>query len=184
MKDAIDALALFPELNMMRDNHLRDSVIEIYEALWSQSGWEHVDDVPVSLKIAYPQRKHAQGVVRVALAAAAVWEEVHGTTIDRDVLIAGALLMDVSKFVETAPGPTGPVGTEISRHLPHATITAHMALERDLPLDVVHIVLAHSPNGGKAPATVECQILDWIDQADISAFGREIWSRKVYHFQP
>ena len=113
-----------------------------------------------------------------------MWEELYQCAIDRDVLIAGALLMDVSKLVETRPGKDGPERTEIGTSLPHAIYSAHLALQLGVPLSVVHIITAHSPNGGKAPVTLECQILDWIDQADISAAGFQIWSRRVDHFQP
>jgi len=184
MKEAIDLDALFPELGQLKDEALRASVVEIWTRLWSESEWERLDDVPVSLKIPFPQRKHAQGVVRVALAAAPIWEELYGCAIDRDILIAGALLLDVSKLVEMRPGADGAERTEIGKSLPHATYGAHLALQLGVPLSVVHIITAHSPNGGKAPATLECQILDWIDQADISAAGYEIWSRRVHHFQP
>lgn len=184
MKESIDLDALFPELGQIKDVSLRGAIHEIWARLWSESAWDRLDDVPVSLKIPYPQRKHAQGVVRVALAAAPIWEDLYGCTIDRDTLIAGALLMDVSKLVESRPSPNGPERTNIGKSLPHATYCAYLALQLGVPLGVIHIITAHSPNGGKAPATLECQILDWIDQADISAAGYEIWSRRVDHFQP
>lgn len=184
MKEQLNTAALFPEIGEIADEALRQAVDGIWRRLWSESAWERLDDVPVSLKIPYPQRKHTEGVLRVALAAAPIWESIHGCPIDRDVLIAGALLMDVSKLVETSPGPDGPMRTEIGTHLPHATYTAHLALEFGVPLAVVHIITTHSPNGGKPPATLECQILDWLDQADISAAGHQIWSRRVDHYQP
>jgi hypothetical protein len=184
MKEVLDVRSLFPEIDRIGDAAIRDAIVAIWEQLWSESAWDHLDDVPVSLKIPYPQRKHTQGVLRVALAATPIWEDLYGQPINRDVLIAGAMLMDVSKLVESQPGDGGPARTAIGRHLPHAMYTAHLALAHGIPLEVVHIITAHSPNGGKAPATIECQILDWIDQADISAAGFEIWSRRVDHFQP
>lgn len=184
MKEPLALATLFPEIDLIRDANLRAAVVKIWERLWEQSEYERVGDVPVSLKIPYPQVKHAQGVVRAALATADVFEAVHGRKFDRDVLIAGALLMDVSKLVETRPSGAGYAATELGRRLPHATIAAHLALELGVSLAVVHVITAHSPNGGKAPSTPECQLLDWLDQADISAAGHEIWARKVNHFQP
>lgn len=184
-KETLDLDALFPELALIADGSLRRAVVEIWHELWAMSEYDRLIDVPVSVKIDYPQLRHAQGVVGAAVAVAEVWERVHEVRLDRDVLIAGALLIDVSKLVETRRDPNGKATyTELGRALPHATYAAHAALNRGVRLDVVHCILSHSPNGGKAPHTVEAQILDWLDQADISAFGFDIWTRKVTHFQP
>jgi hypothetical protein len=176
---------LFPELAEIGDPTLRQAVVEIWDELWDMSAYEQLEDVRVSLKIDYEQLKHTQGVLRAALACADIWSEVHGAQFDRDTLIAGALLMDASKLVETEPDPAGGhCASSIGANLPHATYVAHLALARGVPLEVVHVITCHSPNGGRAPRTPEAQLLDWIDQADISAFGFEIWTRKVQHFQP
>lgn len=183
MKNEIDVHGLFPELQLVSDERLRDAVVTIWRELWALSEFDVLESVPVSANIDYPQIKHCQGIVRAALAVAEAWESVHDVKFDRDVLIAGALLMDVSKFVEIRPRPGGGYEeTPIGRSLPHAFFAAHRALELEVPLPVVHIMTTHSPSSGKAPNTLECHLLDWIDQADISAFGREIWARKVFHF--
>jgi HD domain-containing protein len=176
---------LFPELDQIADPALRQSVVDIWNDLWAMSAYEKIEDVRVSLKIDYEQLKHTQGTLRAALACAEIWSDVHGVSFDRDTLIAGALLMDASKVVETEPDSAGGHrASSIGANLPHATYVAHLALSRGVPLEVVHIITCHSPNGGKAPRTPEARLLDWIDQADISAFGFEIWTRKVQHFQP
>lgn len=185
MKQELDLAALFPELALIGDEGLRRAVVAVWEELWAASAYERLEEVPTSTKISYPQVKHCQGIVKGALALAAVWEEVHGTTLDRDVLVAAALLMDVSKLVETEPGPDGrPVASEVGRALPHAVYGAHVALAHGVPLAVAHVMTAHSPNGGKSPGSLEAHLLDWVDQADISGFGFDIWSRRVLHFQP
>lgn len=181
----LDLEALFPELALVSDAGLRDAIVAVWQRLWQESLHDRLEDVPVSTKIAYPQIKHCQAIVKVALAAAAALEQVHETRFDRDVLIAGALLMDASKLVETRPGPDGTVvQSDLGRLLPHALYAAHLALEHGVPLEVIHVIVAHSPNGGKAPVTAEARLLDWVDQLDISAFGHEIWTRKVVHYQP
>jgi hypothetical protein len=184
-KPPLDLQELFPELAAIGDARLRDAVVTIWQEFWQQCEFTELEAVPVSQKIDYPQIRHCQGILKAALAVAAVWESVHNVHFDRDALIAGALLMDVSKLVETRPGCGSKYeSTDIGRALPHAFYAAHRALELGVPLPVVHIITAHSPNGGKAPGTPECRLLDWIDQADIGAFGHHIWARKVVHFQP
>lgn len=184
-KPPLRLAAIFPELDEIRDAALRRAVVAVWDRLWAMSEYERLEDVPVSVKITYPHIRHAQAIVKVALAAARIWEEVHGTTFDRDHLIAGALLMDVSKLVETRRRPDGgDEATDIGKAVPHAWYAAHLALELGVPLPVVHIITVHSPNSGKAPATREAMLLDRIDQADINAFGWDIWTRRVIHYQP
>lgn len=174
----------FPEIDLIADPALRRGVEEIWAELWRQSEYARLEDVPVSLTVPYSQLKHTQAVVRMSLAVADITRAVHGTVVDRDVLVAAALLMDASKLVEYRPGSDGNERTIIGSRLPHGTSTASLALARGLPVDVVHVVLAHSPNGGKSPATVEAHILDWLDQLDLNAFGADLWSRQVVHLQP
>jgi hypothetical protein len=184
-KESLDLEAYFPELAQIQDADLRASVAATWQQLWQESPYEKLENVPTSVKIPYSQLKHCQGIVKGALALAAVWEQVHGTVLDHDVLIAGALLMDASKLVETEPGPDDTFRpTQIGRALPHSVYGAHVAMNNGVPLPVTHILTAHSPNGGKAPATLEAHLLDWVDQADISGFGFDIWTRRVLHYQP
>jgi hypothetical protein len=175
---------LVPEIAMISDPALRDAVVAIWLQLWERSEYEQLEQVPVSLKIPYPQLRHTQAVIRMALAVADVAADVHGTVVNRDVLIAGAMLMDVSKLVEYRPGADDNERTPLGNLLPHGTATATLALDAGLPLEAVHIVMAHSPNGGKAPATVEAHLLDWLDQLDIDMFGTNLWKRHVIHLQP
>lgn len=177
--------ALFPQYALIKDEMLQAAIIEIWDELWTQSGYSDLLDVPVSLKVAYPQLKHTQAVAEMAVAVAAIVSNVHGTVIDLDTLIAGALLMDVSKFTEYRPGIEAVnERTPIGILLPHGMVSASLSLEKRLPLEVIHIILAHSPNGGKAPVTVEAQILDWLDQLDLNALGANLWTRRVVHLQP
>ena len=184
VKEPLDLDSLFPEITEIRDALLRDKVREIWERAWSISEYVRLADVPISVSIAGSQLKHCQGIVKGALALARVWEEVHGVELDRDIIIAAALLMDVSKLIEIRPVGDGKhERTELGRALPHALVVASWALASGLPLQIVHIVSCHSPNGGKAPNSMEAHLLDAIDQADLNACGFDIWERKVTHYQ-
>lgn len=176
---------LFPQYGQIKDDALRSAVVEVWNELWQQSDYHDLNDVPVSLKITYPQIRHTQAVLEMAILVAGVASKVHGTEIDLDILIAGALLMDVSKFAEYRPEPdSGNWRTQVGALLPHGTVAASLSLAKGLPLEVIHIILSHSPNGGKAPATVEAQMLDWLDQLDLNALGANLWTRNVIHLQP
>jgi len=183
-KDALDLASTFPELNEIVDDGLRRAVATVYERLWAKSAYERLADVPVAVLWDYPAVKHTQAMVRLALAAARIFEQVHGAKLDRDHLIAGALLMEAANLVEFRPKPGGGTETtEIGRAGPHGWLAANLALEAGAPMPVVHIVLAHSPNSGKAPNTPEAQLLHWVCQASVNSFRRDAWTRKVMHYQ-
>jgi len=183
--DENDFRALFPEHDLISDPGVGAAVVRVWKRLWEQSDYTQLAQVPVSLSVDYPQVRHTQAVLRMALATAEIAHLVHDTIIRRDILVAGALLMDVSKLVEYQPGlEGGHQRTELGLMLPHGTYTAHLCLAENIPLDVIHIVMAHSPNGGKAPATIEAHILDWLDQLDLTNFGYDLWKRRVLHYQP
>ena len=63
---------------------------------------------------------------------------------NRDLLKVGVLLHDVSKIVEIAPGPKGPVFSPLVKAMPHAVYGAHLAMEEGLPEKVVNLILSHT----------------------------------------
>lgn len=183
-KERLVLTEVFPELDDIAEPRLRGSVGAVWERFWVMSAYDRLADVPVALKWEYPCLKHARAIVQMAVAAARVFEEAHGTTLDRDTLLAGAMLMEVSNLVEFRPKAGGGTEfTEIGSAGTHGWYAANVALELGVPFPVVHIVLSHSPNSGKPPATAEAQLLHWICQASVSAFRRDAWTRKVMHHQ-
>jgi hypothetical protein len=181
VKERLDTSALFPQLALVTDGRLRDDVDAIWQELWRMSSFTAIEDVWVDPAIEYPQIRHQQALVRTALELAATYEQLHGTTYDRDVLIAGALLADVSKLVEFELVDGRCVRSPLGSRLPHATYAVHMALARGVALEVVHIIASHSPFSPTRPATREAQLVYWLDQADLTAFGDPIWTRRVTH---
>lgn len=181
MKEPLATRQLFPELALVTDRVLRDHVDDIWQELWNLSPFTAIEDVWVDPAIEYPQIRHQQALVRTTVELATTYEELHGTRYDHDVLIAGALLADVSKLVEFEPVDGRCVRSALGRQLPHATYAVHLALARGLPLEVVHVIASHSPFSPTTPASREAQLVYWLDQADLTAFGDPIWTRRVAH---
>ncbi|MFN8535412.1 MAG: HD domain-containing protein [Dehalococcoidia bacterium] len=182
-KPPLDLPALFPEICRIADPAIRDGVEQVWQRLWQESAFERLEDVPVSPgRIPVSQYGHFRAVPKLVVACAEIWRDVHGTAINLDVLIAAALLVDVAKIVENEPKDGGPPGkSALGKRLPHGLYAAHVALEVGLPLDVIHIIMSHSPNSGKAPDSLEGQLIHWLDQADVAALGFDIWKREVVH---
>src|SRR5690606_13348386 len=142
------------------DAKLRSAVEAVWQELWAMSPWTDMDKVPISPEIPYPTKPHNQCVVAMALAVADAFERFHGVKVNRDHLIAAASLQDASKVVEydAGPGDTA-VFSELGRQYPHSFWAAHVALRKGIPDEVVHVLLTHSPQAPKFPATLEGKIL-------------------------
>jgi len=89
---------------------------------------------------------------------ASVIEREQGVKVERDTLIAGAILHDIDKLLifHQSSGET----THMGMHLAHTTIGAHLALKAGLPLEIVHIIAAHSSNySSLSPRSPEAAIV-------------------------
>ena len=182
-KKPLHLVGLFPELMQISNPALRERVEVLWQRLWQECKWQRLEDVPVSSKIHRSHLPHAQAVVRLAAVAADVAEQVHHLPVDRDILIAAAIVQDAGKLVEYEPdnNGTGFKRGELGVQLQHSMYAAHVALEIGLPLEVVHIMLAHSPSTSLTPQSRECALLFWIDQLDLSAMGEKTWQRELFH---
>jgi hypothetical protein len=140
-----------------------------------------MDDVPTSLEIPYPTLPHNQCVLDMALAVADAFERHHGVKVNRDHLIAAAVLQDASKVIESAPGPDGrAIATDLARQYPHAFWAAHLALRHGVPDPVVHVLLTHSPQAPTFPTTIEGKILYYVDQLDVIGIFKDRWRKDLY----
>jgi hypothetical protein len=177
----LDVLGIFPEIEQIKDKTLRDAVVEIWQELWSQSNWADFDTMPTSPEIPYPARPHSQCVVTMSLAVADAFERFHGIKVNRDYLIAAAVLQDASKVVEYRPGADGKAEfSELGKAYPHAFWCAHLALQKGVPDAVVHILLTHTPQAPKFPNSLEGKILYYVDQLDVLAIFKDRWRKELF----
>jgi putative nucleotidyltransferase with HDIG domain len=147
-----------PEIAEIRDPALRDKVVEAWAVALSETEYERIEDVPgtggprsAGLRNG-SQAEHLRGTARIALGMADGLEAVVGpTSIDRDVLLAGALLHDVGKPFEYSPRNQAAWERNPAAagwpSLRHPIYGAHIALKVGLPESVIHIVGAHSTGG-------------------------------------
>jgi hypothetical protein len=167
-KEPLDLERQFPEILKITDDALRAMVIEIWEELWAESEWLTLESVRVSPEIDYPHLPHNRSVVLMALAVADTFEAMHGITIDRNQLVAAAILQDASKLVETRPAADGTAElTERGRYFPHAFWGTHVALNHGIPHDIAEVMLNHTPQSAVFPASLIGKILYYVDQMDV-----------------
>jgi len=171
-----DIYKLLPEHLLIQDGGLRTKCAETLLDAFEIGGWDRkgVEHCPVvvkglSKKAPFNDIDHIRSVTRLSIALADGLLETEGAAgdIDRDALIAGALLHDVGNFVEMDWDGKDSLMKPISEMVPHPCSGAYLAQKHGLPLSVVHIILAHSalfsPGGDAACRTREAMIVKYAD---------------------
>jgi hypothetical protein len=179
-KKPLDVLGLYPEVAQIVDVKLRQAVIEIWQELWAMSAWEDPAALPTSWEIPYSNLPHTQCVVAMSLAVADAFRKYHGIEVNRDHLIAAAVLQDASKVVEYEPGPDGSAKrTAIGKNYPHGFWCAHLAVQKGVPDAIGHVMLTHSSSAAKFPDTLEGKILYYVDQLDVIGIHKDRWKKHL-----
>ncbi|HEY1367401.1 MAG TPA: HD domain-containing protein [Gaiellaceae bacterium] len=168
--------ASLPEVAMIKDEALREQVVELHAQALAETSYERIEDIPASgvpespLMTRGTQADHYRGVATMAAGMAKGLEDVMGgLEIDYDLLIAAALVHDVGKAYEFAGwerwkrerSRTG------SPALRHPVYGAHLALQLGMPEEIVHCIAAHPymGEGQFVKASVETTIVQYADVA-------------------
>jgi hypothetical protein len=141
MREAVERL--WPELDWIVDEGLRESVLQTWILAFEQSPLEPDDlnEIPFTLKV--PD-----------------W-------IDMDVVIAGAILADVGKLLEyeKVDGQLGQ--SHRGQALRHPFTGVHLAMACGVPDDVCHLIATHAAEGDLVTRTTEAFI---VHHADFMSF--------------
>jgi putative nucleotidyltransferase with HDIG domain len=145
-KDRDYVVRLFPALVKIKDEGVRDRVIQTWMHAWRHSNFLRIEDVhqyePARGHISYTNVDHTNQVCQSCEKMAAIATEILNLDLNVDYLLAGALLHDVDKMM-IFDAKTGGF-TEMGRQYPHAVAGAVLARAEGLPEEVAHIIEAHS----------------------------------------
>jgi putative nucleotidyltransferase with HDIG domain len=163
---------LLPELQQIGDEALREAVTEIWLKAWVESGWEDIAVVPknpsatratAAVDDAWTLITHTRVVAQVAAASADIVAKLHGISYDLDAVIALALLHDVSKLLEYEGTDSSVAKSRFGDLIQHGVYGAFLAWQQDLPVEIVHGIIAHTPSSRSAPKTQEALIVRYAD---------------------
>ncbi len=157
---------LFPAIRKIGDEAIRRKVILTWFHAWKNSNFARIEDAhqfePARSRISYNNVEHTNQVCLVCEKVAGVLEEILPIRINRDYLLAGALLHDVDKLV-LFDAKSGGL-REPGRKLTHAETSASLALKEGLPEEVAHIIRAHSAAYSSIPPkSIEALIVHYVD---------------------
>ncbi|MBN2173452.1 MAG: hypothetical protein JW731_04935 [Bacteroidales bacterium] len=165
-------LALWPELNWIENEDLREKTAKTWEIALERSVLtaEDLNRIPFTL-LCGPDLKvtfmdHKRSVVHIARdAGQKINDMYHGElTCDMDVLIAGAILADVGKLLEYVLDGNGKaVQGTYGKYLRHPFSGVSLAEECGVPPAVCHIIAAHADEGNMIKRTTEAYVVHHSD---------------------
>ncbi len=179
MKERI--IEAIPEINLIKDADLRAKTLQIWEDAVREGGWdwETVLRMPFSVHVENCNItfiEHVRTVCKMCVAVHDVLKEAYAdrTRLDRDHLIAGALLADVGKLIEYEENEDGEI-TKAGRgkHLRHTFIGVAMAHKRGIPPEVQHIIATHSKEGEMMQRSNESVIFHHADFIDFDLVSKK-----------
>jgi hypothetical protein len=112
---------------------------------------------------------HVRAVCQMCIACEDVLEKIHGnrkTQVNRDYLIAGALVADVGKLMEFEIIDGQPVKSIYGKHIRHPFSGVGLAFKHGMPSEVMHVIATHSKEGAgetRSPESIIFHHCDFID---------------------
>lgn len=175
-----EIIQLIPEFNLIADEELREKTINVWQDAISQGGWtiEKIKKMPFSLHVEdcnITFIEHVRTVCKMCIAVADVLKDSYGDRIklNRDYLIAGALLADVGKLIEYEEQDGKIIRTGRGRHLRHPFIGVAMSHLRGIPLEIQHIIATHSKEGDIMTRSNESVIFHHADFIDFDLVSKK-----------
>ncbi|NPA62977.1 MAG: HDIG domain-containing protein [Methanococci archaeon] len=130
-----------------------------------------VEEAPASINWHHRYKggliEHTLSVAKLALKMADVFEDVYGVKINRDYLLAGALLHDIMKPYNYVKNEDGSFDHYDMFNLDHLTLAVAELYKRDFPMEVIKIVASHhGDHSPTRPNSIEAYIVHYADEAD------------------
>ena len=171
MRDKL--MEILPEIKWIGDADLREKVIATWIDGLERGGWtpEDVARMPFTLakKVSASFAQHVRSVTRVCAAVSDTFDEIYNGVdlkLDRDMLLAGALLHDVGKLVEMEEVDGAFRKTADGKLVRHAFSGVALADAHGVPAAVQHIIGTHSKEGDpfkRTPESIICHFADFMN---------------------
>jgi putative nucleotidyltransferase with HDIG domain len=165
------------QLSSIESKDVREKVVQAWVEACRQGGWETAADlkaVPFTLLTncrGISLVEHTIAVTEGALALADAQESAYSRmpySVNLDRLIAGGLLHDVGKLLETEKDGDGAFRRSgKGTYAGHATLGAILAAQVGLPDGIVNTIACHNREGESAPRVLETVLIHQADFATL-----------------
>ncbi len=153
----------FPEIKLIKDGKLAQGVMKAWLISMQKGNWKKLDSIPFTLLVQTRKTlvEHTRAVTGMAMAIARLRSDLNW-----DFVVAGGLVHDVGKLLEYEYKHDKYVKSEYGKRIRHPVSGYYLALEAGLPLEVAHIVAAHSEEGEKVCRSPEAVLIHHCDFID------------------
>lgn len=162
----------FPEIDEIEEENIRSGVVDAWRIALKENDVPNLEAFPwfgpYQAKLGLSNEllpDHIRDVTAAAVGIAEAFVERRDASIDLDIVIAGALVHDVSQVREV----DGDEWTQAGRLLGHPYYGIYIVRAAELPVIIENIVLSHSAVTSVEPATLEAAIVKHADAATASA---------------
>lgn len=175
MKEKV--LEIWPEINWIKNSELKEKITScwVYAIENSVLSIDDLNKIPFSLllkdcKISF--MNHKRTCVQLAVDMAKTMQKNFGDeiNIDMDILIAGAILIDVGKLLEYEMKDGKLATSNAGKLVRHPFSGLAIADRFGLPVEVQHIIATHSKEGDLGQRTVESIIVHHADFVSFDPF--------------
>jgi hypothetical protein len=172
-KEAV--LELLPEINEIVDHSLKEKVVKVWQDAIDFRKWTELElkSIPFTLlaeNVGISFLEHVRTVCRMCIACDEILTEAYSdrkTPVNRDYLVAGALLADVAKLLEFDKKRDGTIfKSDYGKKLRHPFTGVGLAFKYDVPPEVMHVIAVHSKEGAgevRSPEAIIFHHADFID---------------------
>ncbi|MEJ2613567.1 MAG: HD domain-containing protein [Ignavibacteriaceae bacterium] len=172
-----DVLKIWPEIEWIKNENLREKVLDCWTYAIEKSvlNIDDLNTIPFSLLIKdcnISFMNHKRTAVQLSVDIANRMKKNFGDQIkiDMDILIAGAILIDVGKLVEYDKIDGNLTTSKSGNLLRHPFSGVAIADRFELPPEVQHIIAYHSKEGNLAKRSIEAIIVHHADFVSFEPF--------------
>lgn len=166
---------IFPHVEEIEDPKLRERVVRALTDAFESSTYDSVEEVPwwPPAQDSFDEWKsnatHIRDVTTIAIVLADTLSKRFAGDIDRDTVVAGALLHDISKFHEL----DGDEVSDLHDWVPHPHYGVHLLAKANLSEHLQHIALSHTAKSAAEPQSIEAQIVAMADRMAVHGVYHE-----------
>lgn len=169
-------IGYFPELDLIRDERLREQVVDVWANAMEEGGWDDISHLPYIAEASYlgqintyPSIKyvsqHIRFVAKGSYDIGRLMRDIYQYDINLDYTVAGALLHDVGMILVFEPDGKAFKVRNKNAIVRHPVLSAYLVMKGKLPAEVVHIVASHSAEGESVNRSPEASIVHYVDFA-------------------
>jgi putative nucleotidyltransferase with HDIG domain len=170
-------LKIWPEINWIQNKELREKTLDcwIFAIENSVLSPEDLEIIPFSLlikdcKISFMNHKRTAVQLSVDIAKRMKANFGDEIKVDMDMLIAGAILIDIGKLIEYDKVDGKLTTSKAGKLLRHPFSGVAIADRFGLPYEVQHIIAYHAKEGDDAKRSVEAIIVHHADFVSFEPF--------------